>query len=88
MWDETNVEQGLTALSEPRNMMAATLPRPFGLGWYNRPFRPAEFVAVFPRMDNERYRRDETNVEQGLTALSGPRNMMAASVPRPFGLGW
>jgi hypothetical protein len=44
-------------------MMAATLPRPFGLGWQNRPFRPVEFFAVFPRMDNERYIWDETNVE-------------------------
>jgi hypothetical protein len=35
--------------------MAILLPRPFGLGWQNRPFRPVEFLAVFSRLDNERY---------------------------------
>jgi hypothetical protein len=44
-------------------MMAATLPRPFDLGWQNRPFRPVEFLAGFPCLDNERYMWDETNVE-------------------------
>jgi hypothetical protein len=45
-------------------MMAATLPRPFGLGWYNRPFRPVErFLALFSHLDNERYVWDKTNVE-------------------------
>jgi hypothetical protein len=30
----------------------AYFPRPFGLGWHNRPFRPVECIAVLAHLDD------------------------------------